>query len=79
MQIKLLAVFAFVLLALVILLVRITYIITTKGNTYAKQVLSQQSYDSQTISTAAARSLTGTVLFSPNPTGCIILSWTAEP
>ena len=49
MQIKLLAVFAFVLLALVILLVRITYIITTKGNTYAKQVLSQQSYDSQTI------------------------------
>ncbi|MDD3794807.1 MAG: penicillin-binding transpeptidase domain-containing protein [Lachnospiraceae bacterium] len=49
MQIKLLAVFAFVLLALVVLLVRITYITAKSGNQYAKQVLSQQSYDSKTI------------------------------
>lgn len=49
MQIKLLAVFAFVLLMLVILLVRITYITAKSGNKYAKQVLSQQSYDSKTI------------------------------
>ena len=49
MQIKLLAVFAFVLLALVFLLSRITYITATRGNQYAKQVLSQQSYDSQSI------------------------------
>ena len=49
MQIKLLAVFAFVLLALVFLLSRITYITATRGNQYEKQVLSQQSYDSQSI------------------------------
>lgn len=49
MQIKLLAVFAFVLFLLVILLVRITYITAKSGNKYAKQVLSQQSYDSKTI------------------------------
>ena len=49
MQIKLLAVFAFVLLMLGILLTRITYIMARSGNKYAKQVLSQQNYDSQTI------------------------------
>ncbi|MCR4960231.1 MAG: hypothetical protein K6A74_02165, partial [Lachnospiraceae bacterium] len=49
MQIKLLAVFALVLCALVVLLSRITYITAKSGNQYAKQVLSQQSYDSQTI------------------------------
>lgn len=49
MQKKLLAVFAFVLCMLVVLLVRITYITAKSGNKYAKQVLSQQSYDSRTI------------------------------
>ena len=49
MQIKLLAVFAFVLLALVFLLSRITYITAKRGNQYARQVLSQQRYDSQSI------------------------------
>jgi len=49
MQIKLLAVFAFVLLALVGLMSRILYINLTKGNKYARQVLSQQNYDSQSI------------------------------
>ena len=49
MQKKLLAVFAFVLCMLVVLLVRITYITAKSGNKYAKQVLSQQSYDSKTI------------------------------
>ena len=49
MQIKLLAVFAFVLCILVILLVRITYITTKSGSQYARQVLSQQSYDSRTL------------------------------
>ena len=49
MQIKLTAVFAFVLLALLILLVRITVITATSGDEYAKQVLSQQSYDSRSI------------------------------
>ena len=49
MQIKLTAVFAFVLCMLVILLARITYITAKSGNQYAKQVLSQQSYDSRTI------------------------------
>lgn len=49
MQIKLTAVFAFVLCMLVVLLVRITYITAKSGNQYAKQVLSQQSYDSRTI------------------------------
>ena len=49
MQIKLTAVFAFVLLGLLILLIRITVITATNGNEYAKQVLSQQSYDSRSI------------------------------
>ncbi len=49
MQIKLLAVFAFVLLGLVVLLLRIAQITITEGNSYAKQVLSQNDYDSQTL------------------------------
>lgn len=49
MQIKLLAVFAFVLLGLVVLLLRIAQINITKGSSYAKQVLSQNNYDSQTL------------------------------
>lgn len=49
MQRKLTAVFAFVLLVLAILLGRITMITMTSGNRYARQVLSQQNYDSQTI------------------------------
>ncbi len=49
MQIKLIVLFAFVMLGLVILLVRITLITTTDGKKYARQVLSQQSYDSTTI------------------------------
>ncbi len=49
MQIKLLAVFAFVLLALIIVLLRIWQINVTNGSSYAKQVLSQNNYDSQTL------------------------------
>lgn len=49
MQIKLTAIFAFVLFMLVVLLLRITVITAKSGNQYARQVLSQQSYDSQTI------------------------------
>ena len=49
MQKKLLASFAFVLLLLIALLVRIATISATRGNRYAKKVLSQQSYDSRTI------------------------------
>ena len=49
MQIKLLAVFAFILLFLIIILIRIVYINVHSGNLYAKQVLSQKNYDSQTI------------------------------
>ena len=49
MQIKLLAIFAFVLLGLVILMSRIMIINVTKGNRYARQVLSHQNYGSQTI------------------------------
>ena len=49
MQKKLLASFAFVLLLLAALLVRIATISATRGNRYAKKVLSQQSYDSRTI------------------------------
>ncbi len=49
MQIKLLAVFAFVLLGLIVLLLRIAYINITEGNSYAKQVLSQNNYDSETL------------------------------
>lgn len=49
MQIKLLAIFAFVLLALAIINIRISYIAKTSGDKYTKQVLSQQQYDSRTI------------------------------
>jgi stage V sporulation protein D (sporulation-specific penicillin-binding protein) len=49
MQIKLLAVFAFVLLCLIIILIRIVYINVHSGKRYAKQVLSQEDYDSQTL------------------------------
>ncbi len=49
MQIKLLAVFAFVLFALIIILLRIVYINIHSGKRYAKQVLSQENYDSQTL------------------------------
>ena len=49
MQIKLLAIFAFVLLFIVILLVRITLISAKDGKEYARKVLSQQSYDSRYI------------------------------
>lgn len=49
MQIKLIAVFAFVLFALVGLNVRIAYINIKSGDKYAKQVLSQKQYDSKTI------------------------------
>ena len=49
MQKKLLVFFAFVLLLLVVLLIRIGTISATKGNKYAKKVLSQQSYDSRSI------------------------------
>ena len=49
MQKKLLASFAFVLLLLAGLLIRIATISATRGNRYAKKVLSQQSYDSRSI------------------------------
>lgn len=49
MQIKLLAIFAFVLFALVVINIRISYIAKTNGDKYTKQVLSQQQYDSRTI------------------------------
>ncbi|MCC8107060.1 MAG: cell division protein FtsI [Clostridiales bacterium] len=49
MQIKLLAVFAFVLLGLIVLLLRIAQINITEGSSYAKQVLSQNNYDSETL------------------------------
>ena len=49
MQIKLLAIFAFVLLLLVILNLLIAYINAKSGEQYAKVVLSQQTYDSKTI------------------------------
>ena len=49
MQIKLLAIFAFILLFLVILLLRIAYINVHSGKKYAKQVLSQANYDSRTL------------------------------
>lgn len=49
MQIKLLAIFAFVLLFLVVLLLRIVHINLKSGKAYEKQVLSQQNYDSQTL------------------------------
>ena len=49
MQIKLMALFAFILLVLVGLNIRIAYITAKSGDKYAKQVLSQQRYDSRTI------------------------------
>ena len=49
MQIKLMAIFAFVLLLLVALNLVIAQINVTNGDKYAKQVLSQQTYDSRTI------------------------------
>jgi len=49
MQIKLMALFAFVLFALVGLNVRIAYINMKSGDKYARQVLSQETYDSKTI------------------------------
>ena len=49
MQIKLLAVFAFVLLLLAALNLYIAHINVENGDKYAKQVLSQQTYDSRTI------------------------------
>lgn len=49
MQIKLLAVFAFILLFLIIILLRIVYINVKSGNSYAKQVLSQEDYDSKIL------------------------------
>ena len=55
MQKKLLGVFAFVLLVLVILNLRIAYINIKSGDKYAKQVLSQKEYDSQTHSLPAGR------------------------
>ena len=49
MQIKLLAVFAFILLSLIIILLRIVFINIKSGDRYAKQVLSQENYDSQVL------------------------------
>lgn len=49
MQIKLMAVFAFVLLLLAALNLYISRINVKNGDKYAKQVLSQQTYDSRTI------------------------------
>ena len=49
MQKKLLGVFGLVLLALLGLLIRLSWINVKSGRQYAKKVLSQQSYDSQTI------------------------------
>lgn len=49
MQIKLTAVFAFVLLSMTALNVVIAQINVESGDKYAKQVLSQQTYDSRTI------------------------------
>lgn len=48
MQIKLMVLFAFILLVLVGLNIRIAYITAKSGDKYAKQVLSQQRYDSRT-------------------------------
>ena len=64
MQIKLLAIFAFVLLALAIINIRISYIAKTSGDKYTKQVLSQQQYDSRTIpfKRGEIRDRNGTVL-----------------
>ncbi len=49
MQKKLLLLFAFVLIAFVVLCVRLFLIVKDDGTKYQKQVLSQQRYDSKTI------------------------------
>ena len=49
MKKKLLVVFLLVVLLLIALVVRLFYIRYSKGNEYAKKVLSQQGYASQTI------------------------------
>ena len=49
MQRRLTAAFAFVLLCIIFLLIRIAVVNASKGNKYAKQVLSQQTYSSRTI------------------------------
>lgn len=49
MQIKLMVLFAFILFILVGLNIRIAFITAKSGDKYAKQVLSQQRYDSRTI------------------------------
>lgn len=49
MQIKLMVLFAFILFMLVGLNIRIAYITAKSGDKYAKQVLSQQRYDSRSI------------------------------
>ena len=49
MQIRLMALFAFVLLALAVLNLLIAHINAKSGEKYAKRVLSQQTYDSRTI------------------------------
>jgi len=49
MQRRLSAAFAFILLCMGILLFRTTFVTATRGNKYAKQVLSQQTYDSRSI------------------------------
>ena len=49
MDTRLTALFVFVFIALAALLGRITFITMNSGNKYARQVLSQQNYDSQTI------------------------------
>ena len=43
------AIFAFILVLLVFLLVRIVYINLKDGKEYEKQVLSQENYDSRTF------------------------------
>ena len=49
MQKKLLLIFALILFLLIILLLRIAYINVKSGKKYAKQVLSQENYDSRTL------------------------------
>lgn len=49
MKKKLLFIFGGISFLLILLIVRLTYINVVKGESYTKQVLSQQSYDSQTI------------------------------
>ncbi|MCR5785521.1 MAG: penicillin-binding protein 2 [Eubacterium sp.] len=49
MKRKLVIVFAIILLALIVLILRVSYINAISGEKYAKTVLSQQDYDSTTI------------------------------